>query len=366
MVTASVVAVESETTAGAAPFRDTACAPVVDVAAAVALLLLLTSPCLAATLPGVPTDAAERAWYTTFMTRFNARVAPSFRIDPDLEAKVARVWDDMVQRFAGGKAPRPTPLDQYPLLSFVDERFLVMRVKVPHGRDSFVVRTDAGTPTLTTTLEGYLDDVIYPSLSAIADEERRKIADHPEYEPRLGQLSAQNPFQHGLPIRVPEMGPFKNRMVVFTGTAGRLTESETSDYEQQKWNAGERRIVGVMRDHQWGVAVEFADLVEAGQVICHYRAVHEVAAVKDTFVGVGRRGVLLRQPRLGSVVEVSGCQSACDQTASWTRIYPDAADVRAPAGPQRPLPPMLPEPPAGPDGAPFVPPADAQPPVGPS
>jgi len=292
----------------------------------------------------VPTDASDRAWYTTFMTRFNARVAPSFHVDAALEARVAHVWNDMIQRIAGGRGPHPTPLDQYPLLSFVDDRFLVMKLKVPHGKDNFVVRTDVGLPTLTTTLETYLDGVIYPSLAAIADEERQKIEEHPDYEPELAQLSAQNPFQHGLPIRVPEMGPFKNRMIVFTGPGGRLQEHETADYEQQKWDAGERKVVGIMRDHQWGVAVEFADLVEEGQVICRYRAVRDVAAVKDTFVGSGRRGVLLRQPRLGTVVEVSGCQSGCDVATNWKRIYPEAQPETAPRLQRSPLPPPGAEP----------------------
>lgn len=42
----------------------------------------------------------------------------------------------------------------------------------------------------------------------------------PDYEPRLKQLAAQNPFLHGLPIRVPEMRPFENGPVVFGDRGG--------------------------------------------------------------------------------------------------------------------------------------------------
>jgi len=301
-------------------------------------------PCLRASqVPGLPTDEAERAWYTTFMARFNARVTPSFRVDPELEARVARVWDSMVQRLVGGKGAHPTPLDQYPLLSFVDDRFLVMKILDRHGKESYVVRADDGgqVPTLSSTLVAYLDAAIYPSLQAIAEEERQKLVDHPEYEPNLQQLAAQNPFLHGLPIRVPEMGPFKNRMVVFTGRGGRLSAAETSDYEQRKWDAGSRKVVGVLRNQQWGVAVELADLVEQGRTVCRYRFVREVAAVKDAFVGEGRRGVLLRQPRLGSLLEISGCLDGCDQAGRWTRIFPEAEKGSAPPRPSM-LPPLLP------------------------
>jgi hypothetical protein len=307
--------------------------------------LLLTAgliPCLRASqIPGLPTDEGERAWYTAFMARFNARVTPSFRVDPELEARVARVWDSMVARLNGGKGAHPTRLDQYPLLSFVDDRFLVMKIKNPRGRESFVVRADDGqqVPTLSSTLVTYLDDVIYPSLQAIAEEERQKIVEHPDYEPSLQQLSAQNPFLHGLPIRVPEMGPFKNRLLVFTGRGGRLSEAETADYEQRKWQAGSRKVVGVLRNQQWGVAVELADLVEHGRTVCSYRFVREVAAVKDAFVGEGRRGVLLRQPRLGSLLEISGCSDGCDQAERWTRIFPEAEK-----GSAAPRPSMLPPP----------------------
>ena len=69
-----------------------------------------------------------------------------------------------------------------------------------------------------------------------------------------------------------------------------------------------------------------------GDVIFHYRTVREVAAVDDTFIGEDRRGVLLRQPRLGPVLEVSGCLAACEQAASWKRIYPEDDGE---TGPQR-------------------------------
>lgn len=290
----------------------------------------------AAQMPGMPTDATERAWYTTFMTRFNARVIPSFRIDPELEAKVVRVWEGMVMRLTGGKGAHPTPLDQYPLLSFVDDRFLVMKIKDPHGKDSFVVRADDSgqVPTLSSTLADYLDDSIYPSLRAIAEEERQRIVEDPEYQPSLQQLAAQNPFLHGLPIRVPEMGPFKNRIVAFTGPGGRLSAAETADYDQRKWQeAGARKVVGVVRNQQWGFAVELADLVEQGNTVCRYRFVREVAAVKDEFVGEGRRGVLLRQPRLGAVTEISGCLGGCEESAHWTRIYPEPEKGRVAPSP---------------------------------
>jgi len=310
--------------------------------------LLLTAGLVAgagaAQVPGLPTDEAERAWYTTFMARVNARVVPSFRVDPELEAKVGRLWDAMVLRLRGGKGAHPTPLEQYPLLSFVDDRFLVMKIRDARGGESFVVRADEGQrlPTLSSTLVAYLDDVIYPSLRAIAEEERQKLLTVPDYEPRLDQLAAQNPFLHGLPIRVPEMGPFKNRLVVFGGRGGRLSSADTAGYERRKWEAGSRQVVGVMRDQQWGVAVEVADLVEEGRTVCSYRLVREVAAVKDDFVGEGRRGVLLRQPRLGSLLEVSGCVGGCDEAARWTRIFPEVGKSRVvPSPPQRQ--PLLPD-----------------------
>ncbi|HEV8240077.1 MAG TPA: hypothetical protein VGS57_11970 [Thermoanaerobaculia bacterium] len=308
-------------------------------------------------MPGLPTDSTERAWYTAFMTRFNARVVPSLRIDPELEAKVARVWEGMVSRLTGGKGAHPTPLDQYPLLSFVDDRFLVMKIKDPRGKDTYVVRADDGgqVPTLSSTLAAYLDDAIYPSLRSIAEEERQKIVEHPDYQPSLQQLAAQNPFQHGLPIRVPEMGPFKNRVVAFTGIGGRLSAAETADYDQRKWQeASGRKVVGVVRNQQWGVAVELADLVERGNTVCRYRFVREVAAVKDEFVGEGRRGVLLRQPRLGSLLEISGCLGGCEDAAHWTRIYPEPE--KGPVAPspllRQPLMPEVGDPSAAPIGGP--------------
>jgi hypothetical protein len=302
-------------------------------AATLACVLCVAVPLAsrAAQLPGMPTDESERAWYTAFMARFNARVVPSFHVNPELEAKLSRTWDSMVQRLTGGKGVRPTPLDQYPLLSFVDDRFLVMKVTTARGKDSFVVRADeadGNAPTLSSTLTSYLDEVVYASLSGIAEEERQKIEKYPEYEPKLQELAAQNPFLHGIPIRVPEMGPFKNRMVVFSGVAGRLTREDTASYEKQKWSGGETHVVGVMRDHQWGVAVEAADLVEGDAVVCHYRVIREVAAVKDTFVGEGRRGMLLRQPRLGSILQVKGCVDGCEQPANWRVIYPEQAQVQ--------------------------------------
>ncbi|HXT22300.1 MAG TPA: hypothetical protein VN923_16215, partial [Thermoanaerobaculia bacterium] len=308
----------------------------------------------ASQIPGLPTDEQERAWYTTFMARFNARVTPSLRVDPELEARVARVWDSMVLRLTGGKGAHPTPLDQYPLLSFVDDRFLVMKIKDPRGKETFVVRADDGqqVPTLSSTLVTYLDDVIYPSLQAIAEEERQKLVQHADYEPSLQQLSAQNPFQHGLPIRVPEMGPFKNRLLVFTGRGGRLSDAETTDYERRKWEGEGRRVVGVVRNQQWGVAVEVADLVEHGRTVCRYRFVREVAAVKDAFVGEGRRGVLLRQPRLGSLLEISGCLDGCDQAAQWTRIFPEVEKGRVAPSPLLRQP-LLPD--AGDPGIPRAP-----------
>jgi hypothetical protein len=269
------------------------------------------------------------------MARLSARVVPSFHVDDELAGKVARTWAAMVQRLSGGKGVRPTPLDQYPLLSFVDDRFLVMKVITAAGKESFVVRADEGQPlpTLSSTLVDYLDDVVYPSLQAIAEEERVKLQQFPAYEPQLQQLSAQNPYSHGLPIRVPEMGPFKNRMVLFTGLGGRLSSADTAAYERDKWDGGSRRVVGVVRNYQWGLAVEFADLMEGSGLVCRYRLVREVSAVKDSFIGEGRRGVLLRQPRLGPVIEVSGCLSGCEQAQAWKRIYPDAAAVDAPPRP---------------------------------
>jgi hypothetical protein len=302
---------------------------------AVSLLLAAgLAPAFAAQMPGLPSDETERAWHTAFRARFNARVTPSLRIDADLAARVSHAWDTMVLRLTGGKGAHPTPLDQYPLLSFVDDRFLVMKLKDHRGKDSFVVRDDdgPGVPTLSSSLTTYLDEVVFPSLQAIAEEERQKLLAHPGYEPRLDQLSAQNPFQHGLPIRVPEMGPFKNRVVAFSGPGGRLTARDTADYERRKWDGGPR-VVGVVRDQQWGVAVELADLVEEGRLVCRYRLVREVAAVKDSFVGEGRRGVLLRQPRLGSIIEVSGCLEGCDQPQSWTRIFPEPVKGRVQPSP---------------------------------
>jgi hypothetical protein len=293
------------------------------------LAACLQHPCLAQ-VPGMPADETQRAWYTTFMARLGARVVPSLSGDAELEARVSGVWKAMVLRMTGGRKVHATPLDEYPLLSFVDDRFLVMKIRDARGKDTFVVRSDDGgeVPTLSSTLAAYLDGVVYPSLRAIAEEEREKIVQHPEYQPQLEQLAAQNPFVQGLPIRVPPMGPFRNRMVVFSGLGGRLSASDVASYERQKWLAGSGRVVGVARDSQWGVAVELADLVEGGPVVCRYRLVREVAAVKDSFVGEGRRGVLLREPRLGAVIEVSGCLEGCDQATGWTRIFPDPESQR--------------------------------------
>jgi hypothetical protein len=300
-------------------------------------------PAQAAQLPGIPSDETERAWYTAFMARFNARVIPSFGIDAELATRVSSAWDAMVLRLTGGKGTHPTPLDQYPLLSFVDDRFLVMKFKDARGKESFVVRDDEGpaVPTLSTSLASYLDEVVFASLRAIAEEERLKLVERPGYEPRLEQLAAQNPFQHRLPIRVPEMGPFKNRMVAFTGPGGRLSATDTAEYEQRKWEGG-RQVIGIVRDQQWGVAVELADLMEEGRLVCRYRLVREVAAVRDSFVGEGRRGVLLRQPRLGAVIEVSGCVAGCEQRERWTLIYPEPDKRVQPSSPLRRQP-RLPE-----------------------
>ncbi len=167
----------------------------------------------------------------------------------------------------------------------------------------------------------------------------------PDYQPRLEQLAAQNPFLHGLPIRVPELGPFKNRLVVFGGRGGRLSAADTAGYERRKWEAGARQVTGVMRNQQWGVAVEVADLVEDGRTVCSYRLVREVAAVKDDFVGEGRRGVLLRQPRLGALLEISGCVGGCEDKTRWTRIFPEVEKGRVAPSPlqRQPLLPLLPD-----------------------
>jgi hypothetical protein len=285
-------------------------------------------------------DPTERTWYSTFLARFNARVAPSLRVDDELAARVSQAWRAMVTRARGGEGRNETPLDQYPLLSFVDDRFLVMKIKDARGKESFVVRAEgASVPTLSTTLAGYLDEVVYPSLRAIAEEERSKLLEQPEYQPRLDQLAAQNPYLHGLPIRVPEMGPFKNRTVAFTGIPSRITAAESASYDEAKWRAGARKVVELVRNYQWGVAVEAVDLVEGDAVVCRYRFVREVAAVKDSFVGEGRRGVLLRQPRLGSVLEVSGCTSGCDEPTGWSLIFPEEAR-RRPALPRELRPPL--------------------------
>jgi hypothetical protein len=290
-------------------------------------------------LPGTPEDAGERAWYTSFMARFHARVLPSFRIDAELESKLTRAWDGMVRRLAGRESA-PSPLEQYPLLGFVDDRFVVMRITTPSGEESFVVRSEElrGTPTLSSTLSAYLDEVIYTSLEAIALEERERIRRQPAYQPSLAQLAAHNPFQHGLPIRVPDMGPFKNRVVAFTGPGGRLSADDTAEYERRKWEAGSRHVVGVARPQRWGVAVEVADLVQRGEVIARYRTIREVAAVADELVGEGRRGVLLRRPRLGAVVRVSGCLGSCEDASRWTTIYPEAAPAPEPGRRRAPVP----------------------------
>jgi hypothetical protein len=299
-------------------------------------------------LTPLPDDETGRAWHATFTARLDARVVPHLKVDAELASRVSRLWDSMVQRLTGGKGSPPTPLEQYPLLSFVDDRFLVMKVKDVRGKDTFVVRADESqnVPTLSSTLSEYLGGVVYPSLQGIAEEERQKMVEHPAYEPRLEHLSAQNPYLHGLPIRVPEMGPFKNRIVAFSGIAGRLTPTDTARFDDVKWKAGSRRVVGVIRNYPWGVAVERADLVEGGAVVCRYRLVREVAAVKDSFVGEGRQGVLLRQPRLGPVLEVSGCLADCEDAASWTRIFPEPGAERPPlpGATRRPRPPGVADP----------------------
>jgi hypothetical protein len=353
MAPASVFATLGETVARPAAkpstparHRDLARCAAASFALAVALV-----PTAVAQVPGMPSDETERAWYTTFMTRFNARVLPSFSIDPETQSRVEGIWDAMVLRLFGGKAQRPSPFDQYPLLSFVDDRFMVMKTRTASGDDSYVVRSDEALqmPTLTSTLTQYLDSTIYPSLQAIAFEEKAKIEQHADYQPRLVQLAAQNPYQHGMPIRVPEMGPFKNRVVAFTGLNGRLSAADVADYEASKWSARDGRVVGVMRSYRWGLAVELADFEDQGRVVCRYRFVREVAAVRDTFIGQDRRGVLLRQPRLGPVVEVSGCVADCGEATSWQRIYPEAeAETKAARRP-RPAPAF--EPPVPPESS---------------
>jgi hypothetical protein len=321
--------------AGFAPMRGTASDPrslpshrhPTGRACLVSLLGWGLAAAAAAQVPGAPSDEGERAWYTSFMARFHARVLPSFQVDGELESKLTRAWDGMVERLvARGEGGRPSPLDQYPLLGFVDDQFVVMRTTTPRGRETFVVRSEEldGVPTLTTTLQEYLQGAIYPSLQAIAFEERDRILRQPDYQPRLEQLSAHNPYQHGVPIRVPDMGPFKNRILFFTGPGGRLAAAEVAEYEQRKWGAaGGGQVVGLMRPQRWGLAVEETELVQRGEVVCRYRLVREVAAVADTFVGEGRRGVLLRQPRLGAVLQVSGCVGGCDDPSRWTRIHPE-------------------------------------------
>jgi hypothetical protein len=336
MATTSVFAKKSETANGPArsPIIRQASMPALLRACVAALPLCALGTAAAAQVPGMPEDAGERVWYTTFMTRFNARVLPSFRVDSDLESRLSRAWDAMVERMiAGGKGREPSPLEQYPLLGFVDDRFVVMRATTSRGKATFVVRGEElrDVPTLSSTLDSYLRDAIYPSLRAIAEEERQKIAQHPDYQPRLGQLSAQNPYQHGLAIRVPDMGPFKNRRIVFSGPGGRLSAVETAEYEASKWSAGGRQVTGVMRPQRWGVAVEELELVQRGAVVCRYQLVREVAAVTDTFVGEGRRGVLVRQPTLGAVLAVRGCVAGCDQPAAWTRIHPERDDAPGPS-----------------------------------
>jgi hypothetical protein len=347
MATATVIAAPSETAARTAsspsPHSQHTPLPVRCLAASCLLAAALASAA-AAQVPGMPADEKERAWYTSFMARFNARVLPSFRVDPEVQSRVAKVWEAMVLRVTGGRDRQPSPLEQYPLLSFVDDRFVVMKTQTPRGEETFVVRSDEALqmPTLSSTLVDYLDQTIYPSLQAIALEEKARIEQHPGYEPRLSQLAAQNPYQHGLPIRVPDLGPFKNRMVAFSGLGGRLSAAEVAEYEERKWNGGKGKVVTVMRPSRWGVAVELADLEVDGQLVCRYRLVREVAAVRDTYVGEKRRGVLLRQPHLGPVVEVSGCLADCDEAASWAPIFPEPGGARDEGQPvqrrSRPLP----------------------------
>lgn len=345
MATVPVIAERSETAARSACPLPPATSRQVGPGTCLATALVVASvfvPALGAQVPGLPEDEGERAWYTAFMTRFNARVLPSFRVDPEIQARVARVWDAMVLRVAGERSVQPSPLDQYPLLSFVDDRFVVMKTRTTAGEESFVVRSDEALamPTLSSTLVEYLDRSVYASLQTIAEEEKAKIEQHPDYEPRLSQLAAQNPYQHGLPIRVPDLGPFTNRMVAFSGLNGRLGAAEVERFEEQKWTGRSDQVVGLRREHRWGVAVELADLEHDGEVVCRYRLVRPVAAVRDTFVGERRRGVLLRQPRLGPVVEVSGCVADCDEPASWTRIYPEADRQEERPRPRRALPPI--------------------------
>ena len=335
--TGPVIAKTSETAPRCAtlPFRPHSLAPSL-VRLAAGTLLLLAVPATAASAqphgPATAGDGSDRAWHTSFMARFNARVLPSFQVDAELQSRLIRAWDGMVMRLGGGESA-PSPLGQYPLLGFTDDRFVVMRITTGKGKESFVVRSEElrGAPTLSSTLVAYLDEVVYPSLETIALEEREKIAQHPAYEPNLAQLAAQNPYQHGLAIRVPAIGPFGNRMVVFTGPGGRLTERDTAEYERRKWESGEHQVIGVVRPQRWGVAVELADLVQDGRTVAHYRIVREVAAVEDRFVGEGRRGVLLRRPRLGAILRVAGCLAGCDDPTRWATIFPDEQRGRAPA-----------------------------------
>lgn len=340
--TGPVIATTSEAAprCASAPLRAHRSPPLlVRFAGALALGLTASGAVAQPGLPAGAGDEADRAWHTAFMARFNARVLPSFYVDPELQARLVSAWDGMVSRL-GGRSSAPSPLDQYPLLGFADDRFVVMRLTTARGKESFVVRSPElqGAPTLSSTLGRYLDEVVYPSLEAIALEEREKILRHPGYEPDLAQLAAHNPYQHGHFLRVPEMGPFRNRMVAFTGPGGRLAASEIAEYEERKWGASPREVTAVKRPQRWGIAVELADLVQRGELVARYRLVREVAAVEDRFIGEGRRGVLLRRPRLGPILRVSGCVAECDDPARWTTIYPEEQPAARPPGRRAPSP----------------------------
>jgi hypothetical protein len=287
-------------------------------------------------------------WRQFFQTRVDARLSPSFSPDAELETRISRVWSALVGRLAPKGGSALDPLQQYPVLGFVDEQFFVMKYRTPAGKDSFVVRAEADgldqVPTLTSTLRGFLQG-IYAALEEVADEAVTRMAAGDGYDPDFSELEAQNPFQHGNAIRVPDMGSFKNRLVRFTGLRGRLESAEMEGYERQKREAEAGQSLQLARAHRWGVAVEIAELVQEGLPTCFYRMVREVSAVNDRFVGEGRNGALLREPRLGPVLEVSGCVEACENPASWRRLFPDREEKAEPEArrrqARRPAPPHL-------------------------
>jgi hypothetical protein len=319
--------------------------------AALLLLLggfLLTSPPVVAEGPGAfRLEEPPGQWASLFRAQLDTRLSHSFQEDRELEGRISQVWEALMARL--GQRPEQTfdPFQQYPVLGLVDDQFYVMKYRAPGGRESYVVRAEAEplreAPTLGSTLRSYLQE-LYQALGEIAEEQVARMGAGEAHHPDFDALMEQNPYQHGEPIPVPDMGSFRNRALRFTGLGGRLEARDLEAYERLKAQVEAGQGLQVGRAHRWGLAVETAELVKEGSTVCRYRTVREVAVVRDRFVGEGRVGALLREPRLGTVLEVSACVEGCEAPENWHRLYPEEGQreerERRPRSPRRSSPEM--------------------------